>query len=111
MASKAIDPGGGNAPPSYARSLKTSKFQKLDRNILVITLEKKMSQKTVSLSCEDVSRLCNIVGMRVGIDTEGYQAHYNRKGITISIWAKPGVSLEKFANDNPMEFSGDLTIT
>ena len=111
MASNAIDPGGGNAPPSYARSLKTAKFQKLNRNILEIILEKKMSQKTVNLSCEDVSRLCNIVGIRVGDDTEGYQAYYNRKGITLSIWAKQGVSLEKFVNDNPREFSSDLTIS
>ena len=111
IGSNAIDPGGGSAPISYARSVKATKFQKLNRNILEIYMEKKMIQKAVSLKCEDVSRICERVGIRVGMDTEGYQVNFNRKSITLSIWAKDGVSLERFVDDQPREFSNDLTIT
>ena len=112
MATSFVDPGGGNSPiPSYAKSLKTTKFQKLDRNVLDIVLEKKTVQKAVQLKCDEVSRLCEIVGLKVGIETEGYQAHYSRKKITLSVWAKDGVSLERRVMDQPREFNSDLTIT
>ena len=105
-----VDPGGGNTA-TYARSVKTNKFQKLNRNVLQIVLEKKMIQKNVNLNCAQVVKICEIVGIRVGSETEGYQAHYNRKNITLSVWAKDGVSLERFVTDQSREFSGDLTIT
>ena len=111
MASQAIDPGGGSVPLSYANRLKTTKFQKLNRNILEINLEKKMTQKAISLTCQDVAKICEIVGIQVGIQTEGYQANYSHKSIILSVWAKDGVGLERYVNDQPREYSSDLTIT
>ena len=110
MGSTSIDPGGGNSF-SYAKSVKNKKFEKLDRNILEIVMEKKVSQKTVSINCEQVVQICHLVGIQVGDQTEGYQAHYNRKSIVLSVWVKDGVSLERFATDQPKDFSSDLTIT
>ena len=110
MGSTTIDPGGGNTS-SYAKSVKSNKFQKLNRNVLEIVLEKKMYQKAINIKCDQVVNICEIVGIRVGSETEGYQAQYNRKSVTISVWAKEGVSLERFVTDQPREFSSDLTIT
>ena len=103
MGSTTIDPG--------ARSVKSKRFEKLNRNILEIILEKKVQQKTVNINCEQVVKICDLVGIRVGTETEGYQAHYNRKSINLSVWAKDGVGLERFVTDKPKEFSSDLTIT
>ena len=44
-------------------------------------------------------------------ETEGYQAHYGRKNITLAVWAKQGVSLERFISENSKDFSNDLTIS
>ena len=113
MGSAITDPGGGASKPtlSYARSVKNTKFQRLNRNILEIVLEKKIHQKTISVKCDDVSKICEIVGIRVGTETEGYQAHYNRQTITLSIWIKPGIGLERFVSENNTQYSSDLTIT
>ena len=113
MGSKFVDPGGGGLgkPPSYANSVKSTKFEQLKRNILEIVLEKKIVQKNVSLTGEDVSKICEIVGLKVDCDTEGYQAHYGRKSITLAVWAKAGVSLERLVSEQPREFNSDLTIS
>ena len=112
MGSNFIDPGGGSScQQSYANGLKTTKFEKLNRNVLEIKLEKQVIQKHVSLNGEEVSKICDIVGIKVGTETEGYQAQYSRKVITLAVWAKAGVGLEKFVTDQPRVFNGDLTIT
>ena len=112
MDSTFLDPGGGSiARPSYAKSVKTAKFEKLNRNVLEIILEKKIIQKHSTLTGEEVSRLCDIVGLKVGDQTEGYQVNYSRKIITLSVWAKQGVSLERCVTEQPKEFTCDLTIT
>ena len=112
MATGFLDPGGGNShPPSYANRVRNFRFQSLDRNILEIVLEKKILQKNINIKGEDVSRICETVGIKVGQETEGYQAHYGRKNITIAVWAKQGVSLERFISENSKDFSNDLTIS
>ena len=112
MSTHFVAPGGGTIRPnSYAKRLKTTKFEKLNRNLLEILLEKKTIQKNVNINGEEVAKVCQIIGLKVGSDTEGYQAHYNRKVITLAVWAKAGVSLEKFVREDPIEFNGDLTIT
>ena len=100
MGSTNIDPGGGgtNSHSSYARSLKSTKFQRLNRNVLEIILEKKVLQKAVNVSCDDVSKICDIVGIKVGSEAQVYQAHYNGTTITLSIWAKDGIGLDKFVS-------------
>ena len=70
-----------------------------------------MNQNSLSLSFDNVSKICDVIGIRVGSDTEGYQVNYNRKSITVSIWAKKGVSLERFITEHSTEFSSDLTMT
>ena len=78
MGSNFIDPGGGSsAQHSYANRLKTTKFEKLNRNVLEIKLEKQVIHKHVSLDGDEVSKVCEKVGIKVGSETEGYQAHYN----------------------------------
>ena len=107
MASDIRDPGGGR---SYANRVKLVKFEPLKRNVLEIVLEKKTSQKNLNISGEEVANVCNYVGIKVGEETEGYQAHYSRKFITIAVWAKAGISLEKFVFDSPRDFNNNLDI-
>ena len=101
MATNFLDPGGGNSlpPPTYANSVKAVRFQPLNRNILEVILEKKIIQKNISINGDDVSRICAIIGMNIDSETEGYQPHYGRKSITLSVCAKNGVSQERFVSE------------
>ena len=53
MASNAFDPGGGVNPPTYARRARNVKFELLNRNVLNITLEKKIEQKNITMNGEE----------------------------------------------------------
>ena len=55
--------------------------------------------------------MCNIVGIKAGEDTEGYKANYNQKLITVAVWAKQGISLEKFVTENPKDYNSELIIS
>ena len=79
--------------------------------MLEIILEKKIIEKHSTLTGEEVSRLCDIIRLKVGDQTKGYQVTYSRKIITLSVWAKQGVSLERCVTEQPKEFTSDLTIT
>ena len=68
-------------------------------------------QKNVSINGEDVSKICEIVGIKVGQETQGYQTHYGRKIITVAVWAKPGLSLERFVMEQAKDFNSDLAIS
>ena len=57
-----------------------------------------------------MAKISHMVGIKVRSETEGYQAHYSRKVITLAVWAKAGVSLEKLIRDDHSEFNRDLTI-
>ena len=77
MTTHFVDPGGGPGdPPTYAKRLKITKFEQLNRNVLEIVLEKKVTQKNVTISGEEVSRVCHMARIKVGDEPEGYQAHY-----------------------------------
>ena len=97
MASNFFDPGGGEKPPSYANRVKTSmrKYKKLNRNILNIILEKKNVNEHIYLKGDQVAEICDSIGLRVSSETEVYQVTYIRKVISLSVWAKPIVSLER----------------
>ena len=113
MATRGFDPGGGEKPPSYANRVKNTsrKYKKLNRNVLNVIIEKKNINEHIYLKGEQVKAVCDIVGLRVSSETEGYQAHYSGKVITLSVWAKPAVSLERFVSDEKREFTSQLTIT
>ena len=56
MATYNVDPGGGAKNKfSYAKSVKSAKFEPLNRNILEIVLEKKLANKNVSINGEEVA--------------------------------------------------------
>ena len=112
MAGNYFDPGGSNRPPSYANRVKKSlrNHKKLDRNVLEIIMEKK-NKEFLYLNGDEVAQVCEIVGVRVGSDTQGYQAQYSVKGITLSVWVNPNVSLEKYVTRESKEFNSDLIIT
>ena len=71
----------------------------------------KNSDGHVHLNGQQVANVCELVGLRVGVETEGYQAQYSGKGVTLSVWAKHGVSLERFTCMEPREYTRDLTIS
>ena len=110
MAGKFFDPGGGTKAPTYAQRLRQSSHKKLDRNMLLISIDKK-NHEVVNLNGEQVASICDVVGVRVSSDTQGYQAHYGARAITLSVWAKPGVSLERLVTEEPTVFTDQLTIT
>ena len=113
MARNYFDPGGAPGPPSYASRVKTtiSKHKKLDRNVLEIFIEKNNKDVFIQLSGDEVARVCALVGINVGSETEGYQASYSGKAITLSVWAKPAVSLERFVSEEARVFTPELTVT
>ena len=113
MASNNVDPGGGNHPPSYSSRVKKniSSYKKLDRNVLIVFIEKKSQEDVLYLNGDQVSNVCALIGLSVTCDTQGYQAQYGRKGITLSVWCKPGVSLERLVTEEPRVFTDQLTIT
>ena len=106
-----FDPGGGPKAPSYAQRVKKNNYKKLDRNVLNISIEKRNQEDVVFLNGDQVASVCAAVGISVSCETQGYQAHYRPKVITLSVWAKPGVSLERFVSEQPREFTSDLIIS
>ena len=113
MARNFFDPGGGKGPPSYASRVKSTinKHQKLDRNVLDIIIEKNNKDQIIHLNGDEVARVCTLVGIHVGGETEGYQVNYSGKVITLSVWAKPAVSLERFVSEEAKALTPELTIT
>ena len=101
------------APPSYANRVKQNleKYKSLDRNVLKITIEKNNPREIVNLNGEQVAKMCEVIGIRCGGETEGYQVHYGGKSITLSVWAKQAVGLERFVSEQSKVFSENLTIT
>ena len=111
MATNFLDPGGGSRPPSYANRVKTNmkKHQKLDRNILEIIIEKKNRDEFILLRGEQVAEVCEVVGVNVASEAEGYHTQYG-KFITLSVWVKQAVSLTKFVSSHPTVYTSELTI-
>ena len=106
------DPGGGGRRQgaSYADRLKTNvNFdQRLKRNVLEITLEKKEKEAEMMLDQESVARLMRSIGMDVMTQVEGYQIQYNGRTSMISVWAAKGVNLEKFCKAEGINVTKDI---
>ena len=115
MAMSDFDPGGGGGtpPPSYAHRVKQNgrRFEKLNRNILEVTVEKNIASQMVNLNGEMVANLCNVIGVNPACDTEGYQVNFRGKFIRVSIWAKQGLSLERFISEQRRPLGEGLTVT
>ena len=58
-----------------------------------------------------MANVCGIVVIHVGVKIQGYQANYRGNIITLPVWEKPCVSLERFITDQSREFISDLTIS
>ena len=110
-----FDPGGSNAPPGqnnlYANRVKQRKYELLNRNVLEIIVEKKMKNSFVNINGDTVASACELIGLSPERDTEGYQVHFRGRYITLSVWAKPHVSLEKFISEETREVGEDLVVT
>ena len=78
MASTNFDPGGGNQPPSYSSRVKKymNSYKKLDRNVLLVNIEKKSQEEILYLNGKQVAHVCDKIGLSVSSDTQGYQAQY-----------------------------------
>ena len=72
MASNNFDPGGGNHPPSYSSRVKKniSSYKKLDRNVLIVFIEKKSQEDVLYLNGDQVSNVCALIGLSVTCDTQ-----------------------------------------
>ena len=96
-----VDPGGGvhqEQTSSYADRLKTNvNFdQRLKRNVLEITLEKREKDADIFLDQDSVARLLKSIGMDVQTQMEGYQIQFNGRTSIVSVWAAKGLNLERF---------------
>ena len=74
MAGVGFDPGGRTSAPSYAQRVKKNvqRYKKLDRNVLIICIEKKNQDDIIYLAGEQVASVCGVVGFSVTSDTQGY---------------------------------------
>ena len=105
------DPGGASNV-SYAERLKTNVRydQRLQRNILEISLEKINKEAEIMLNQECIARLFKSVGIDIVNEVEGYQMMLNGGSHSISVWAKEGVNLERFCkNENINVAKGVIT--
>ena len=112
MGPEDFDPGGSKPPSSYANRVKISlnKYEKLKRNVLNINMEKKNEHRFVTFNGESVALICESVGVKPGLETEGYQVQYRGKNIIVSVWLKHAISLERFVTEERREFNSDLVI-
>ena len=87
---------------SYAERLRSniSFSQRLNRNILEITLEKLNKQKSSEeISDENIATVFKTLGIDIPVQLEGYQIQYKGSFNVISVWFKQGINLEKFCKD------------
>ena len=87
---------------SYAERLKShvSFSQRLNRNILEISLEKSNRQSlSQDLSSESIANVFKSLGIDIVTQLEGYQIQNKGFNSAISVWFKEGVNIEKFCKD------------
>ena len=99
MTASEIDPGGGFKPPSYARTVNKRRFEKLNRNVLEIIMEKSLRNQNVNLTCEKVTSICEMMNIKIESETEGYQVLYRGKYLTLVVWFKSSISIERFTTE------------
>ena len=68
-------------------------------------LEKTNGDANVDLNGHVIAQLCDLVGIKVASETEGYQIHYGGKSITVAIWPKKAVSIERFVSEERIRFN------
>ena len=115
MSGTDFDPGGAKssgqslAPAyrSYADRLKTNiKYnQRLQRNILEISLEKQSSENVNDLSEANIKQLFDTIGIDTLNELEGYQIKFDK----ISVWLKQGIKLDKFCKEEKIRVSQGIT--
>ena len=103
----------GQAAPlsSYADRLRSniSFSQRLNRNILEITLEKIDKQKSSEeISDENVATVFRTLGIDISIQLEGYQIQYRGSYSVLSVWFKQGINLEKFCKDVSIRVNSEI---
>ena len=95
-------------PQSYADRIKTNVRwnQRLKRNVLEITLEKKdrASDMLFDIDQESAARLVKILGIDIHTQVEGYQV----KQKVLGVWLKEGISLDRFSKQESIIVNKDL---
>ena len=87
---------------SYAERLKSnvSFSQRLNRNILEISLEKSNRQSlSQDIGSDSVAIVFKTLGIDICSQLEGYQIHHKGFISTISVWFREGVNIEKYCKD------------
>ena len=89
------DSGGGI---SYAERLRTNiNFsQRLQRNVLEVTLEKTENTAEIDIDQSCITRIMKSLGMDLNSQVEGCQVQFNGRSHVVSIWAAKGINLEKY---------------
>ena len=72
-------------------------------------LEQKVAQKNVTINGDEVSRVCSMIGIMVGDKTDGCQPHYSKKYITLAVWTKQEISLERLVITTPKDINNNLS--
>ena len=105
------DPGDGPkqsiAPKSYADRLRANiKFnQRLQRNVLEISLEKDSQETQIDLKEENTKQLFETLGINIESELEGHQVKYDK----ISVWFKKGIKLDRFCKEEKIRVSEGVT--
>ena len=83
---------------TYADRLRTNiNFnQRLQRNVLEITLEKTEMDVEVDIDQNCITRIMKSLGMDLSSQVEGCQVQFNGRSHVVSIWAAKGINLEKY---------------
>ena len=99
-------PPPGNIRPSYSEKLKTNvKFdQRLNRNILEITLERSDKDVFFDLNPECVAKLFS----NLGIDIVNHLQGYSCKPTCISVWMASGIRLDRFCKEESIKVTNGI---
>ena len=95
-------PAGEKNSSSYAERLKSnvSFSQRLNRNILEISLEKSNRQSlSQDIGSDSIANVFKTLGINISSQLEGYQIHQKGFVSTISVWFREGINIEKFCKD------------
>ena len=90
-----------NNKPSYANRLKSNVNynQRLQRNILEITLERVDKSVEIEIDDKEIERILRTLGIDIRSQVEGYQLQYRGMTSVLSVWMPVGVNLDRYCKD------------
>ena len=96
-------------PDSYASSVSQKRHKKLTRNVINVSLEKKIGEN-ITFGDELVGEICRKIGVNIGTQTLGSQVHFNPREIVISIILKPEIGPDQFCSQETQYVSESVRI-